>query len=219
MSKTNYTLVFLNKIMYSYKEDKTVDLILSFPFILASRQWNTSLTTGIDSDCQWAGSVMGQLAESEWESEVYRTPCFLSHVKKGFEFCFCFLTPFLISRNVIFGNEKESWQILECFTAFNVCLYFPFIDNSFEPVSTVLCVLCIHLVIKRQSRICIKTLLIGGRSKSSLISIPTGKVLKSKMYLSIIFIFKRSPITITTRITWILFILLFKRYKRSHMIL
>lgn len=30
MSKTNYTLVFLNTTIHSYKEDKTVDLILSF---------------------------------------------------------------------------------------------------------------------------------------------------------------------------------------------
>lgn len=119
----------------------------------------------------------------------------------------------MISRNVIFGNEKESWQILECFTAFNVCLYFPFIDNPLEPMSTVLRVLCIHLVMKRQFQICIKTLLIGERSKRSLLSIPTGKVLKSKTYLSIIFIFKRSPIIITTRTTWTLF-MLFKRYKK-----
>lgn len=117
--------------------------------------------------------------------------------------------PFLISRNFIFGNDRESWHTVECFIALNVC------THHLELVGTVL--FCIHLVIKRQFQICINlSLLLKGRSKSSFTAIPIDNVLGSKTYLSICFIFKRSLI-ITIKTTWILFMLLFKRHKRSHM--
>lgn len=118
--------------------------------------------------------------------------------------------PFLISGNSIFGNDRESWHTVECFIALNVC------THHLELVGTVL--FCIHLVIKRHFPICINlSLLIKGRSKSSFTAIPIDNVLHSKTYLSIYFIFKRSLIITTIRTTWILFMLLFKRHKRSHM--
>lgn len=139
----------------------------------------------------------------------------LNMFEKGFKFGFCFLTPSWfpeISSLAMKGIHR------------NVLLPSMFVHSvSRQPSRSggYKCYLfCIHLVVKGQFHICIKiSLLIRGRSKSSFIAIPIDKVLDSKTYLSIIFIFKGSLIRIVMRILWTLFMMLFKGYKKSHMIL
>lgn len=93
MSKTNYTPVFLNKTIHSYKEDQTVVLILSFlmfPHHISDvHHLLPASTVSVSELTDWMGQGSLESGREVVDESLMSTLLGVAYVKKkGFEFCF-----------------------------------------------------------------------------------------------------------------------------------